>query len=74
MARSRHPDKEIEEAVAYAEQAGWRVVPVKGHAWASIAPRPTATGASSRYGVHRKAPAITPERSSGQLIAARISL
>lgn len=25
MARSRHPDKEIEEAVAYAEAKGWRV-------------------------------------------------
>ena len=36
MARSRHPDKEIEEAVAYAEQAGWRVVMAKGHAWGRL--------------------------------------
>jgi hypothetical protein len=36
MARSRHPDKEIEDAVASAEADGWRVVPVKGHAWAKL--------------------------------------
>lgn len=36
MARSRHPDKEIEEAVAYAETLGWRVVAVKGHAWGRL--------------------------------------
>jgi len=36
MPRSRHPDKEIEEAVAYAEQQGWTVKPVKGHAWGSL--------------------------------------
>ena len=36
MARSRHPDKEIEAAIAYAEQRGWRVVPVSGHAWGRL--------------------------------------
>jgi hypothetical protein len=36
MPRSRHPDKEIEEAVAYAEQQGWTVKPVKGHARGSL--------------------------------------
>ena len=36
MARSRHPDKEIEAAVAYAEQRGWRAVPVSGHAWGRL--------------------------------------
>jgi len=36
MARARHPDKEIEEAVAYAEQLGWRVIPVSGHAWGRL--------------------------------------
>ena len=36
MARNRHPDKEIEDAVAYAEQSGWRVVAVKGHAWGRL--------------------------------------
>lgn len=33
MARPRHPNKEIEAAVAYAEALGWRVVPISGHAW-----------------------------------------
>ena len=36
MAKTRHPDKEIEDAVAHAEQAGWRVVAVKGHAWGRL--------------------------------------
>ena len=37
MARNRHPDKEIEEAVTYAEASGWQVVPVKkGHAWGRL--------------------------------------
>ena len=36
MSRTRHPDKEIEEAVAYAEKLGWRVVMAKGHAWGRI--------------------------------------
>lgn len=36
MARSRHPDKEIEEAVSYAEALGWSVVPVSGHAWGRL--------------------------------------
>ncbi len=36
MARKRHPDKEIEGAVAHAEQLGWRVVAVSGHAWGRL--------------------------------------
>jgi hypothetical protein len=36
MARKRHPDKEIEEAVAYAEGLGWRVIPISGHAWGRL--------------------------------------
>ena len=36
MARNRHPDKEIEGAVAHAEQLGWRVIPVSGHAWGRL--------------------------------------
>ena len=36
MARNRHPDKEIEDAVAHAEQLGWRVIPVSGHAWGRL--------------------------------------
>ena len=36
MPRSRHPDKEIEQAVAYAEEQGWTLVPIKGHAWGRL--------------------------------------
>ncbi len=36
MPRSRHPEKEIEDAVAYAEERGWTVKPIKGHAWGRL--------------------------------------
>ncbi len=36
MVRKRHPDKEIEDAVSYAEELGWSVKPVKGHAWGRL--------------------------------------
>jgi hypothetical protein len=36
MARIRHPDKEIEAAVAYAESLGWTVMSIKGHAWGRL--------------------------------------
>lgn len=36
MARSRHPDKEIEAAVTYAESLGWTVKPISGHAWGRL--------------------------------------
>jgi hypothetical protein len=36
MARSRHPNKEIEAALQYAEARGWRVVGKRGHAWGQI--------------------------------------
>jgi len=37
MARSRHPNKEIEAALQYAESKGWRVVQTKrGHRWGAI--------------------------------------
>ena len=36
VARSHHPNKEIEAAVAYAESLGWRVVPISGHAWGRL--------------------------------------
>lgn len=32
MARDRHPKKELEAIVAYAEELGWRVVAGKRHA------------------------------------------
>ncbi len=34
--RPRHPDKEIEAAVTYAEQHGWVWFKVKGHAWGKL--------------------------------------
>jgi len=33
MARPRHPDKDVEAAVAYAEKHGWTVRISGGHAW-----------------------------------------
>ena len=35
-ARPRHPSKEIEAAVRYAEAKGWTCVPARGHAWARL--------------------------------------
>lgn len=34
--RPRHPKPEIERAVQYAEQLGWRVVLSNGHAWGRL--------------------------------------
>jgi hypothetical protein len=34
--RPRHPKKEVEGAVQYAEGKGWRVEMAKGHAWAHL--------------------------------------
>jgi hypothetical protein len=37
MARSRHPKKEIEAVLRYAESRGWRVIQSKrGHRWGVI--------------------------------------
>lgn len=33
MIRKRHKDKEIEAALAYAEENGWRIEIRSGHAW-----------------------------------------
>ena len=33
MARPRHPDKDVEEAVQYAESRGWTFVRTGAHAW-----------------------------------------
>ena len=35
-ARPRHPNKEIEAAVAYAESKGWTCELAKGHAWGHL--------------------------------------
>lgn len=36
MTRPRHPDKEVEEALRYAETYGWRVGIGGSHAWGKI--------------------------------------
>lgn len=36
MARPRHPNKHIEQAVQYAESLGWRVEISGGHAWGRL--------------------------------------
>ncbi len=36
MQRKKHPNKEIEQALQYAEQHGWQVEPGGNHAWGKI--------------------------------------
>lgn len=36
MSRSRHPKKEVEAAIAHAEENGWRVSVGGAHAWGAI--------------------------------------
>jgi hypothetical protein len=37
MARPRHPDKDIEAAVSYAESCGWVcTISKRGHAWGRL--------------------------------------
>ena len=36
MTRPRHPDKNIEAAVSYAESLRWRVEISEGHAWGRL--------------------------------------
>jgi hypothetical protein len=36
MARTRHPKKEVEAAVRYAEDSGWRVSVGGSHAWGKL--------------------------------------
>ena len=36
MGRRRHPNKDFEAALAYAEVRGWRVEASGGHAWARM--------------------------------------
>lgn len=33
MARPKHPNKDVEAALEYAEAHGWWVEPARGHAW-----------------------------------------
>jgi len=34
--RKKHPNKEIEAVLCYAESRGWHVVERQGHAWGSV--------------------------------------
>lgn len=36
MGRASHPNKEIEEAIQYAEGNGWRAKKSKGHCWGRL--------------------------------------
>lgn len=36
MSRRRHPNKDVEAALVYAEARGWRVEAARGHAWARM--------------------------------------
>ena len=36
MGRSRHPKKEVEEAIQHAEHNGWRIVVGGSHAWGKM--------------------------------------
>lgn len=36
MSRPRHPKKEIEAAVQYAEGLGWEFVKCRGHVWGEL--------------------------------------
>src|SRR5438105_2279473 len=36
MARPRHPKKEVEDAVRYAEARGWRCTAATAHAWGQL--------------------------------------
>ena len=66
MTRSRHPNKEIEHALQYAQTHGWRIVPGGSHAWGRfIALMMKAVGAVSFalpvFGVRPKIQRVTPE-------------
>ena len=36
MARKRHPKKEVEKSLAYAEEQGWKIEVGGGHAWGKM--------------------------------------
>jgi len=36
IVRKKHPDKDIESALYYAESKGWRIIERRGHAWGSL--------------------------------------
>jgi hypothetical protein len=77
MARSRHPKKEIEEAIRHAEDNGWRVeLAGVTHGAKSIAPIMMSSAdvenfASQAFGAHRRTRAIMHDSSSASSIIAR---
>jgi hypothetical protein len=72
MGRASHPKKEVEAALQYAEEAGWRVEVGGSHAWGRIycpfKARTTfadvASFASRRCGVRRRTQATMAKQSS----------
>ena len=67
MTGSRHPNKEIEHALQYAQTHGWRIVPGGSHAWGRFIAlmMMKAVGAVSFalpvFGVRLKIQRVTPE-------------
>jgi hypothetical protein len=64
MARTRHPKKEVEEAIQHAEANGWRIQIGGSHAWGKMYCPTTMRSAaavnsvSRAFGVRRRIPAI----------------
>lgn len=71
MARPKHPLKEIEQSLSYAESQGWRIEIGGGHAWAKFtAPTMTmsaavASSVSQVFGALQEAQVVTPEHCVG---------
>lgn len=71
MPRKKHPDKEVEKALQYAESAGWTIIEGGGHAWGKL--RCPFNSNDCRCGIHcttsiwstPKTPATMPGRSAG---------
>lgn len=36
MSRKKHPNKDVEKAIQYAEERGWRIDDSGGHAWGKM--------------------------------------
>jgi hypothetical protein len=61
--RPKHPNKEIEAAVCYAEEEGWTWFKVKGHAWDKLyCPHHDRDGCTILSGLHPGFPSITRGR------------
>ena len=70
--RPRHPNKEIEAAVAYAEEQGWSWFKVKGHAWGKLnCARHDRNGCTVFVWSTPKVPENHARQTGARLIAAR---